>query len=112
MSSADVRYIALTARYLWSKAPPTEVVKRMPVEVFALQGSRSSSAGPSPLWTYFHKFNDALFDRGCPNTANEIARAVGKVRKVLMTHYHEDHVGAAPLLRDSPTLRGHPRERA
>jgi len=50
-------------------------------------------------WTYFYKFNDMLFDCGCPNAANEIARAVGKARKVLITHHHEDHVGTAPLLR-------------
>jgi len=49
-------------------------------------------------WTYFYKFGDVLFDCGYPKAADKIVEAVGKVRKVLITHYHEDHVGAAPLL--------------
>ncbi len=50
-------------------------------------------------WTHFYKLNNLLFDCGCPNVADEVAKAVGEVRKILITHYHEDHVGAAALLR-------------
>jgi len=49
-------------------------------------------------WAYFYKLGNILFDSGCPNTAREIVDEVGNVDIVLITHHHEDHVGAAPLL--------------
>ncbi len=33
-----------------------------------------------------------------PKASDKIVEAVSKVREALITHYHEDHVGAAPLL--------------
>jgi len=94
----------LASRYLWSRASLAKVVKWMSVEVFELHGvkvfrCRALVQGQVLYWTYFYKLNDVLFDCGCPNAADEIVGVVGKVRKVLITHYHEDHVGAAPLLR-------------
>ncbi|MCS7121983.1 MAG: MBL fold metallo-hydrolase [Archaeoglobaceae archaeon] len=52
-----------------------------------------------PYWVYFYKYEDFLFDCGCPNVAFEIENAVGDVSAVYVTHYHEDHVGAAHLFR-------------
>ncbi|MEM1746148.1 MAG: MBL fold metallo-hydrolase [Candidatus Nezhaarchaeales archaeon] len=80
------------------------MVNYMPVEVFEFQGVKvfrcgTLVQGQVPYWTYFYKLNDVLFDCGCPNVANEIVEAVGRVRRIFITHYHEDHVGAAPLLR-------------
>ena len=49
-------------------------------------------------WTYFYKFGDVLFDCSYPKAADKTVEAVSKVREALITHYHEDHVGAAPLL--------------
>jgi glyoxylase-like metal-dependent hydrolase (beta-lactamase superfamily II) len=76
----------------------------MPVEVSEVHGVKVFRCGALVqgqvlYWTYFYKFDDLLFDCGCPKTANEVVKAVGKVKKVLITHYHEDHVGAAPLLK-------------
>lgn len=49
-------------------------------------------------WAYFYKLGRILFDSGCPNMADEIIRMIGDVDMVLITHHHEDHIGAAPLL--------------
>ena len=49
-------------------------------------------------WAYFYKLGNILFDSGCPNTARETVEEVGNVDIVLITHHHEDHIGAAPLL--------------
>ncbi|MCS7139597.1 MAG: MBL fold metallo-hydrolase [Candidatus Nezhaarchaeota archaeon] len=48
-----------------------------------------------PYWAHFYKFKQALFDCGCPNVASEIVESVGEVSAVFITHYHEDHIGAA-----------------
>ncbi len=49
-------------------------------------------------WAYFYKLGNILFDSGCPNTARETVEEVGNVGIALITHHHEDHIGAAPLL--------------
>ncbi|MBS7288371.1 MAG: MBL fold metallo-hydrolase [Candidatus Freyarchaeota archaeon] len=50
-------------------------------------------------WTHFYQHRDIVFDCGCPNIAGEVANALKNVKAVLVTHYHEDHVGAAPALK-------------
>ncbi len=52
-----------------------------------------------PYWTHFYKLGDVLFDCGCPNVAEEIAHRVD-ASCVFITHHHEDHVGAAKLLKE------------
>ncbi len=52
-------------------------------------------------WANFYRIGDLLIDAGCPNAASEVVEAVGRVGAVLITHHHEDHVGAAPLLSSS-----------
>lgn len=74
----------------------------MPVESFAFNDvivykCGSLVEGAVPYWTYFYKFRGLLFDCGCPNAASEVAEAVGEVSAVFITHYHEDHIGAAHL---------------
>ncbi|MCE4614503.1 MAG: MBL fold metallo-hydrolase [Desulfurococcales archaeon] len=49
-------------------------------------------------WAYFYELGNILFDSGCPNTARETVEEVGNMVTVLITHHHEDHIGAAPLL--------------
>lgn len=50
-------------------------------------------------WTHFFRYNGVVFDCGCPNVAGEIVDALKKADVVLLTHYHEDHVGAASALK-------------
>ena len=55
------------------------------------------------MWTTIYYYNGIVIDSGCINAASEIINAIesiGDVKAVLITHHHEDHVGAAPLFRD------------
>lgn len=46
-------------------------------------------------WVHFFHYRDVLFDSGCPHTANEVFSAFKAKKAVLLTHYHEDHIGGA-----------------
>lgn len=46
-------------------------------------------------WVYFFSYSDVLFDSGCPHTAGEVFSTFKENRAVLLSHYHEDHVGGA-----------------
>lgn len=75
----------------------------MPVECRRLDGVLACRCGSLVggrvlAWASFYRLGSMLFDAGCANTAGEIAEAVGRVEAVLITHHHEDHVGAARLL--------------
>lgn len=50
-------------------------------------------------WTHFYRYRGLVFDCGCPNIAGEVAAALRETKGVLVTHHHEDHVGAAPILK-------------
>ncbi len=54
-------------------------------------------------WTNFYYYKGLIIDTGCPLTAEETAKFVEEmklqVKAILLTHYHEDHSGAAQLLR-------------
>lgn len=50
-------------------------------------------------WTHFYRYNGVVFDCGCPNVADEVVGALKKADVALLTHYHEDHVGAASSLK-------------
>ena len=52
-------------------------------------------------WVYLYYYKNLLFDAGCPNTAHEVFEHFrGKrIRAVLITHYHEDHIGAVNLFK-------------
>ncbi|MEM4279065.1 MAG: MBL fold metallo-hydrolase [Archaeoglobaceae archaeon] len=46
-------------------------------------------------WVHFFSYGGVLFDSGCPHTANEVFSAFKEKEAVLLTHYHEDHIGGA-----------------
>ncbi len=54
-------------------------------------------------WVHFYYYNGILVDAGCSNAFDEIAayfergKHKFKVETVLITHHHEDHIGAASI---------------
>jgi ribonuclease/clavin/mitogillin len=60
--------------------------------------------GEPYYWTSFYYYKGLIVDAGCPHTAEESANFVAKkkldVKAVLLTHYHEDHIGGAYLLKE------------
>lgn len=71
-------------------------------------------AGRGWYWTACYLAGDTLIDAGCAHARDEVVAAVRdvRVRRVLVTHSHEDHVGAVGALKrrdpDLPVL-AHPR---
>lgn len=60
-----------------------------------------------PLYfTTAYMYDNLLIDTGCPRTANEILRELrdSPLQKIVCTHSHEDHVGAAGLLKEEKSL--------
>lgn len=57
--------------------------------------------GRALYWTGAYLVDGLLVDCGPPATAGELLRALEgrRVDALVLTHHHEDHVGAAPLLR-------------
>ncbi|MBO8179095.1 MAG: MBL fold metallo-hydrolase [Archaeoglobus sp.] len=53
-------------------------------------------------WVYLYYYRSLLFDAGCPNTAREVFEHFKgrEIKAVLITHYHEDHVGAVNLFKE------------
>ncbi len=51
-------------------------------------------------WVYFYKLGRVLFDSGCPNMSRKVVEAIKPIEAILITHHHEDHVGAASLLQN------------
>jgi len=57
-------------------------------------------SGKVLMWTSLYYYNGVVIDCGCPNTSEEVYRyikSIGEIKAVLLTHHHEDHIGAAPL---------------
>ncbi len=52
-------------------------------------------------WVYLYYYRGLLFDTGCVNTSHEVFKHFRgrEIRAVLITHYHEDHVGAVNLFK-------------
>jgi glyoxylase-like metal-dependent hydrolase (beta-lactamase superfamily II) len=60
-----------------------------------------TALGRALYWTGAYLVDGLLLDCGPPATARELVRALEarRVDGLVLTHHHEDHVGAAPLLR-------------
>ncbi len=80
--------------------------------------------GLVPIPVHCYRIGSTLIDAGPPNRATELLGLLDGVEHVLLTHHHEDHVGAAaalaergarihapeaslPLLADPPDKRGY-----
>ena len=52
-------------------------------------------------WVYLYYYRNLLFDTGCPNTAEDVFKHFRgrKIKAVLITHHHEDHIGAVNVLK-------------
>jgi len=75
-------------------------------EVTCIRLSREMSGRPV-YWTAAYLIDGLLIDTGCAHTAAELAgfleeeHAAGRpVSKVVITHHHEDHIGANRLLEE------------
>ncbi len=68
-------------------------------EVVHLRLSRTALGRPL-FWTGAYLVDGLLLDCGPPATARELMQALEgrRVDGLVLTHHHEDHVGAAPLL--------------
>ncbi|WP_202319265.1 MBL fold metallo-hydrolase [Archaeoglobus neptunius] len=53
-------------------------------------------------WVYLYHYRGLLFDTGCVNTALEVFQHFREreIKAVLITHHHEDHIGAVSLFRN------------
>ena len=56
--------------------------------------------GLRPLWVHAFLVDGLLIDAGLPHSVPELLQALAgeRVEQVLLTHHHEDHVGAAAAL--------------
>jgi glyoxylase-like metal-dependent hydrolase (beta-lactamase superfamily II) len=68
-------------------------------EIVHFRLSRTALGRPL-FWTGAYLVDGLLLDCGPPATARELLHALGgrQVDGLVLTHHHEDHVGAAPLL--------------
>lgn len=80
-------------------------------EVVHLRLTRTVLGRPL-YWTGAYLLDGLLLDCGPPATARELVQSLEgrRVDALVLTHHHEDHVGAAPLLRAARGLvpRAHP----
>lgn len=60
--------------------------------------------GEPYYWTTFYYYKGLIIDTGCPNTIEEAANFIDKMRldvkAVFLTHHHEDHSGGAGLFKE------------
>jgi glyoxylase-like metal-dependent hydrolase (beta-lactamase superfamily II) len=67
-------------------------------------------AGRGRYWTTAYRVGDLLIDSGCAHTAAELLAALAPAwpTRLIITHSHEDHIGAnGPLQRRNPHLKIH-----
>ena len=74
-------------------------------EVVHLRLTRTALGRPL-YWTGAYLVDGLLLDCGPPATARELLRALEgrRVDGLVLTHHHEDHIGAAPLLQAARVL--------
>ncbi|MEM2143037.1 MAG: MBL fold metallo-hydrolase [Candidatus Thorarchaeota archaeon] len=60
----------------------------------------SEQNGQPIFWVYSYLVGDTLFDTGCGNTSNEFRSAIStrEIGRIVISHAHEDHVGACSRL--------------
>ena len=69
-------------------------------DVTVLRSGREVS-GKVPYWVNFYYYGNVIFDTGCFWSKEEVRDFFRrrKVEGVLITHHHEDHIGAASIFR-------------
>jgi glyoxylase-like metal-dependent hydrolase (beta-lactamase superfamily II) len=76
--------------------------KQIADDFFSISVGKEYNGEPY-YWTTFYYYKGLLFDTGCPHAAEESVNFIRNmklnVEAVLLTHYHEDHSGGAPLLK-------------
>lgn len=70
----------------------------------------SEMNGSVVMWTYSYLIGDTLLDAGCPNSCEEFREfaASSPIRRVYVTHTHEDHLGCCSVLSEEADIYATP----
>ncbi|MGY5854314.1 MAG: MBL fold metallo-hydrolase [Candidatus Thorarchaeota archaeon] len=62
------------------------------------------------MWIYSYRIADVMFDAGCASAKDELKEYLSKnpVKRLYLSHSHEDHCGNASLFQSSAAIYAHP----
>ncbi|MGY5874403.1 MAG: MBL fold metallo-hydrolase [Candidatus Thorarchaeota archaeon] len=65
------------------------------------------------MWIYSYKIADVMFDAGCVSARTEMKDylAENPIKRLFISHSHEDHCGNASVFQSSATIYAHPAAR-
>ncbi|TXT57802.1 MAG: Hydroxyacylglutathione hydrolase [Candidatus Thorarchaeota archaeon] len=57
----------------------------------------TEQGGQAIMWVYAYRIGNLLFDTGCGNAREEVQKCkeLEGIKRVILSHYHEDHIGCA-----------------
>lgn len=78
-------------------------------EIISLKTATAQDDEPI-MWSYAYQIGDVLIDAGCANAAHDLEGYLSdhEIKRVLVTHPHEDHCGGLSVLPDETVVYAHP----